>query len=784
MAFLFDAGIFSVEGLSGEILPGTKLYWYESGTSTPLATYSNEALTTPNANPVLSDSEGRFPSIWLQDANYKLVMELPNGTQRTRDPIRNPGSGVFPSFAELAAPTGGGLLGLLDGATAQQAIAVAATPHDLVASTITLIPGSIVRTGDGFLYRVMPTISTDYELETAGGQRLQVLPSIDGVVNIRALAPAGDRVTDDAPKLRAAMRALVRVGGGRLYIEPLSDGAYYMASGDPRGYNYAAITGADDTWTVCEAGENVEVYGDGVKSLILYESNRLGKQLAGTKGDAGALFSNLRVRANVNLSWYICPGFAMRNFAVEWTELEDQATDYIDGQAARIWAPDGSPISHGRFWSRDMTYINPPGHQVFSVVSAQSAIARDDNIINPGSHASPAILDHSSYYFRTKFAAVLDCACNGENVSRNDTMIEIAAQTVFVRGNECRGMNTFFNTVSELNTATGNDKQTVQVANNVADVRVFVADYSYSTGFAKEAVSVFNNEVTIRADTQFQNQYLYQHFNDTGAALGDILPAGRVDISKNDVTVVDSYVGTLTAQGTGIFGDILAEEVSIEGNTVRGARQGVVYMNLRHTKTLTMVRNKFEGGSSVASGSLFSVYNTSYLLIPPGSPIETIAIDDNTLVNRYDGAEESHSLLINIQDSSKPFAASTSFQRNGCSGAKTKDFGVVLGPGVTLGTNFATVDHSESIDHVTRGTALPFSSSGAYRLQSSIRVGSARISFAAGAGGVVAYMIKDKGPAAPTVGYWTAGSRMLDTAGTSNGWRCTVSGTPGTWVAM
>jgi hypothetical protein len=113
MAFLFDAGIFSVEGLSGEILPGTKLYWYESGTSTPLATYSNEALTTPNANPVLSDSEGRFPSIWLQDANYKLVMELPNGTQRTRDPIRNPGDGVFVPYTDLAAPDGASKIGAM-----------------------------------------------------------------------------------------------------------------------------------------------------------------------------------------------------------------------------------------------------------------------------------------------------------------------------------------------------------------------------------------------------------------------------------------------------------------------------------------------------------------------------------------------------------------------------------------------------------------------------------------------------------------------------------------------
>ncbi len=117
MAFLFDAGIFSVEGLSGEILPGTKLYWYASGTSTPLATYSNEALTTPNANPVLSDSEGRFPSIWLQNANYKLVMELPNGTQRTRDPIRNPGDGVFVTTAALAGPNGTALVGTIQAAT-------------------------------------------------------------------------------------------------------------------------------------------------------------------------------------------------------------------------------------------------------------------------------------------------------------------------------------------------------------------------------------------------------------------------------------------------------------------------------------------------------------------------------------------------------------------------------------------------------------------------------------------------------------------------------------------
>ena len=143
MAFLFDAGIFSVEGLSGEILPGTKLYWYESGTSTPLATYSNEALTTPNANPVLSDSEGRFPSIWLQDASYKLVMELPNGTQRTRDPIRNPGDGVFVSYTDLAStdPTkGSNLIGWMQAGIGAVARSLAARMRDDIFVTDFLDP--------------------------------------------------------------------------------------------------------------------------------------------------------------------------------------------------------------------------------------------------------------------------------------------------------------------------------------------------------------------------------------------------------------------------------------------------------------------------------------------------------------------------------------------------------------------------------------------------------------------------------------------------------------------
>lgn len=50
---------------NGEPLVGAKLYTYETLTSTPVATYSDAALTTPHANPIISDANGFFPAIYL-----------------------------------------------------------------------------------------------------------------------------------------------------------------------------------------------------------------------------------------------------------------------------------------------------------------------------------------------------------------------------------------------------------------------------------------------------------------------------------------------------------------------------------------------------------------------------------------------------------------------------------------------------------------------------------------------------------------------------------------------
>lgn len=64
------------------------LTFYASGTSTPLATYSDSALTIPNTNPVVLDSAGRAGNIFLQNLAYKVVLsDVNNNPIWTDDPV-------------------------------------------------------------------------------------------------------------------------------------------------------------------------------------------------------------------------------------------------------------------------------------------------------------------------------------------------------------------------------------------------------------------------------------------------------------------------------------------------------------------------------------------------------------------------------------------------------------------------------------------------------------------------------------------------------------------------
>lgn len=85
----------TVVDANGVPIPGAQLFFYASGTSTPINTYSDAALTVPNTNPVVANAAGVFPNIFMLPVYYKVVLTDSLGDQIwTADPVFSSGGGT------------------------------------------------------------------------------------------------------------------------------------------------------------------------------------------------------------------------------------------------------------------------------------------------------------------------------------------------------------------------------------------------------------------------------------------------------------------------------------------------------------------------------------------------------------------------------------------------------------------------------------------------------------------------------------------------------------------
>lgn len=65
----------------GDSLSGCKLYFFQSGTLTPIVTYTTAALSVAHAHPVVADGDGVFPAIFLNESvNTTYRMQLKDST--------------------------------------------------------------------------------------------------------------------------------------------------------------------------------------------------------------------------------------------------------------------------------------------------------------------------------------------------------------------------------------------------------------------------------------------------------------------------------------------------------------------------------------------------------------------------------------------------------------------------------------------------------------------------------------------------------------------------------
>lgn len=75
----------------GQLLPGAKLYFFQTGTSTPQPVYQDIALTVAHAQPVVADGAGKFDAIYLDPAlpHYRITLTDANDVTQPDYPVDN-----------------------------------------------------------------------------------------------------------------------------------------------------------------------------------------------------------------------------------------------------------------------------------------------------------------------------------------------------------------------------------------------------------------------------------------------------------------------------------------------------------------------------------------------------------------------------------------------------------------------------------------------------------------------------------------------------------------------
>src|SRR5690606_32106002 len=145
---------------------------------------------------------------------------------------------------------------MADGASVQEAVAVAATPSDLLASTAQYTVGSTIRTANGFIYEVAPADASDAHVTTAGGVKLYVMADGDGPYNVAAFGAVCDGVTDVFDAVKAAWEHCL-ANGKSLYFPA----GVYLVSGDR---NFPFRNGGAD---LLDCG-NITIFGDGPNTIL------------------------------------------------------------------------------------------------------------------------------------------------------------------------------------------------------------------------------------------------------------------------------------------------------------------------------------------------------------------------------------------------------------------------------------------------------------------------------------------------------------------------------------
>ena len=231
---------------------GAQLFFSDTGTSfddSPKNTFSDAAGTIPNPNPVIADSNGLFPDIWIE-GDYKVVCKDKNDIQKWEaDPVisgQQPVNSYFLVFDgdityidstsflaegnQVSLFTTGSRLRITDTMTLYASVRSAVLTGDDTTVTIQIgIPGgsltpslSLVETS--ILTTIEKQVSTQsiamLDTRTTMGIVYELHDKLlDLPVNVKPLGVFGDGVTDDMANLNKITDALNLLPNKHIHLE-------------------------------------------------------------------------------------------------------------------------------------------------------------------------------------------------------------------------------------------------------------------------------------------------------------------------------------------------------------------------------------------------------------------------------------------------------------------------------------------------------------------------------------------------------------------------------------
>jgi hypothetical protein len=549
-------------------------------------------------------------------------------------------------------------------------------------SATNLIEGSFAKTlgyyskddGGGAIYKIVEnTPSTYYETLTSG----VYAELITDVANVKMFGAKGDGITDDAPSIRKAIAFLKSTSKTDLYF-PV--GTYYVNSGDPRGQNGQGVFSNGDYYTCFEVLPNMNIYGDGEESKILYNSNRLGYHLNTHRGDVGAIFANFRVNGTEN---YAVNNVEIKNIQVEYTDLsegEKDVRDYIDGQLIRVNTDNVSTPSgwtqgyNGNFLFENILVENMPGHQIFNISGAKRVVATNVNVHNVGKINNSANSDHSSF-----FVNALECNITKSTVhcdsQSSGTAFELHSSNGLISDCYVKNIGTFTNLVGNVS---GYASTYLVSGNIVRNVINFTRPWIYTYRYI-DSIKVENNDVILSYNGKDDSESLVRVYTE-GGIQGTEQPIENVIFSNNkcSTNITDSILVNSATNYDAPISLQRFKKLIIKNNEFRNFRRELFNLteNNNDTGTIELIDISDNNISKIGmlTETTFNV-NAIFINIPPcyaSNNVKKSITFNNNVIDLRDRTGTSSGIHLNFRSGAVDTNTTVNVLNNSVVGSTTE----------------------------------------------------------------------------------------------------------------